>query len=120
MAKEGASDALRGQLELVLLSALADGAKYGYLISQRLHQASDGAVRLAAGTLYPLLHRLEDARLVRARWESSTGRPRKWYELTAKGQKRLAHRAREWRRLAGVVEKLLEPLPRLDLKPASS
>lgn len=100
---------LRGSLDLMVLSVLAGGAKYGYLLQQELAQASGGQVDLPAGTLYPLLHRLEADRLVRTRWEEQTGRRRKWYELTADGRKRLASRAREWHRFAQCLGRMLEP-----------
>ena len=52
-------DLVRGSLDLMVLSVLADRSQYGYLIQQRIDQASDGRVRIQAGTLYPLLHKLE-------------------------------------------------------------
>jgi PadR family transcriptional regulator PadR len=70
------NDLVRGSLDLLVLSVLADGPKYGYLIQQRLHEASGGAVRVAAGSLYPLLHRLEADKLLKSRVERSTGRER--------------------------------------------
>ena len=74
---------LRGSLDLIVLSVLADGAKYGYLLQKQIRQASSSRVQVEAGTLYPLLHRLEKGKLIRSKWDSSTGRRRKWYELTA-------------------------------------
>jgi PadR family transcriptional regulator/HAAS domain-containing protein len=59
-------DLLRGSLDLMVLSVLAGGRKYGYLVQKEVREASGGRVDLAAGTLYPLLHRLEDDGLVRA------------------------------------------------------
>jgi PadR family transcriptional regulator PadR len=118
MANELAGDLLRGNLELMILSTLADGAKYGYLIQQRLGDASRGLVSVQAGTLYPILHKLEDERLVKCRWEDSTGRQRKWYELTAKGEKRLQQRANQWQKLAATLQELLTPVLGPDAKPA--
>ena len=118
MANELAGDLLRGNLELMILSTLADGAKYGYLIQQRLGDASRGHVNVQAGTLYPILHKLEEERLVKCRWEDSTGRERKWYELTAKGEKRLQQRASQWQKLAATLQELLVPVLGPDAKPA--
>jgi PadR family transcriptional regulator len=118
MANELTGDLLRGNLDLMILSALADGAKYGYLIQQRLGEASRGSVSLQAGTLYPILHKLEGEKLVKCRWEDSTGRQRKWYELTAKGHKRLQHRASQWQQLAATLQELLAPVIGPDSKPA--
>ena len=76
-------DLLRGSLDLMVLSVLMDGSQYGYLIQKKIRDASGGRVELKAGTLYPLLHRLDADKLIRSRWDDSTGRRRKWYELTA-------------------------------------
>lgn len=110
MAEKTSSEMIRGNLDLLVLSALADGSKYGYLIQQSLNGATEGMVSVAAGTLYPLLHRLETEKLVRSRWDSSTGRKRKWYELTAAGKKRLQHQAGQWREYADCVWRVLQPV----------
>ncbi len=104
------SELLRGSLDLMVLSVLADGPKYGYSLQQSLREASYGRVDPKAGTLYPLLHRLEDDGLIRAKWDSETGRKRKWYELTAAGKKRLKTQAHEWYAFADVLRRLLEPV----------
>ncbi|MEQ8790687.1 MAG: helix-turn-helix transcriptional regulator [Pirellulaceae bacterium] len=104
------NDLIRGSLDLMVLSVLADGPKYGYLIQQRLNDASGGAVRAPAGSLYPLLHRLESEKLLRSRVENSTGRQRKWYELTAAGRRRLSKQAQQWNELAACLETLLRPV----------
>ncbi len=118
MAQDFSGELVRGNLDLMVLSVLADGAKYGYLIQQRLADASRQRVNVQAGTLYPILHKLEDEKLVKARWEETTGRPRKWYELTAKGQKRLAHCATQWQQFAACLHELLAPVLDPNAKPA--
>ena len=100
---------LRGSIDLLVLSVLLDGKKYGYLIQQRLNQASGGMVSLQAGTLYPLLHRLEANGLIHGTSEEA-GRRRKWYELTAKGKRRLERQAAQWSRLADCLNGLLRPV----------
>ena len=100
-------DLVRGSLDLMVLSVLAGGKKYGYLIQREVREASGSRVELAAGTLYPLLHKLEDDGLIRSSWDASTGRDRKWYELTAAGKKRLAAQAQEWSDYAACVKQLL-------------
>jgi PadR family transcriptional regulator, regulatory protein PadR len=102
-------DLLRGSTELMILSVLADGPKYGYLIQKRLRDASRGQVDLKAGTLYPLLHRLEDGGVMRCKWDDSTGRSRKWYELTAAGHRRLEGHAQQWQDYANCIRDLLRP-----------
>ena len=101
---------MRGSLELMVLSVLAGGPKYGYLIQQQLHDSSDELVDLKAGTLYPILHKLEGAKLARSKWDNSTGRKRKWYELTAAGKKQLRHRVTEWQAYVACLHRILGPL----------
>ena len=101
------SDLLRGSLVLMVLSVLAEGSQYGYSLQKRLNAASLGKVKLPAGTLYPLLHRLESDKLIRSRWDNSTGRKRKWYDLTAKGKKRLKAQASQWRQYAQCMTELI-------------
>src|SRR5215471_1303808 len=100
-------DLVRGSLDLMVLSVLAGGKKYGYLIQKEVREASGSRVDLQAGTLYPLLHKLEDERLVKSSWDDSTGRQRKWYELTAAGRKRLSAQAQEWADYAECIRQLL-------------
>lgn len=112
MANEGnfSKDLLRGSLDLMILSVLSRGTRYGYLIQKDLQVASDGEVQLKAGTLYPLLHRLENRKWIRSRWDDSTGRRRKWYELTALGKRTLSRQAEQWTRYAECIEQLIAPL----------
>ena len=98
---------LRGSLDLMVLSVLAGGKKYGYLIQKQLRETSGQRVELAAGTLYPILHKLEDDKLIRSSWDETTGRKRKWYELTAAGQRRLKAQAAEWLDYADCIRRLL-------------
>jgi DNA-binding PadR family transcriptional regulator len=104
------SELMRGSLDLMVLSVLADGPKYGYLIQQRLRAASRDMARLQAGTLYPLLHRLESDKLIRSRWDSAGGRRRKWYELSRAGRTRLEQQARQWHDYADCIRTLLAPV----------
>lgn len=110
MTEKTSGEMMRGNLDLMVLSTLAEGPKYGYLIQQSLVNATGGLVVVQAGTLYPLLHRLEADKLVCSRWDHSTGRKRKWYELTPTGQKRLQHEAHQWREYADCVWRMLAPV----------
>lgn len=103
-------DLLRGSLDLMVLSVLMDGAKYGYMIQKHLKQASQGRVELMAGTLYPILHRLESEQLIRSRWEESGARSRKWYEITEAGIRCLRQQADEWTEFAFCMERLLNAI----------
>ena len=101
---------MRGSLDLMVLSVLAGAPKYGYLLQQDLRDASRGLVDIQAGTLYPLLHRLESDKLIRCKWDDSTGRRRKWYELTAAGKKQLKSQADEWWRYVDCLRRVLAPI----------
>ena len=100
-------DLLRGSLDLMILSVLAGGKKYGYLIQREVRDASGGRADLQAGTLYPLLHKLEADKLIRSSWDDTTGRRRKWYELTAAGQRRLRSQAAAWTDYADCIRQFL-------------
>ena len=103
-------DLLRGSLDLMVLSDLSDGPRYGYQILRSLRQRSDGRVELRAGTLYPILHKLERDGCVRSWWDDATGRDRKWYDLTEKGRARLHADARAWLDYASCVRGILRPV----------
>lgn len=99
--------------ELVVLSMLAEEPLYGYLISRRIEARSQGELKLGAGKLYPLLSKLERAKLVTTTWEEvkaggsdpdAPGRRRKWYRLSEKGRKRLAQSVESHRRLQRLVD----------------
>jgi DNA-binding PadR family transcriptional regulator len=98
---------VRGSLDVLVLSALAEQPKYGYLIQKHVRDSTAGHAALTAGTLYPLLHRLEAQKLVRSYWDESTGRKRKWYSLTAAGRKRLTSDARQLQTFAESMLRLL-------------
>jgi DNA-binding PadR family transcriptional regulator len=68
---------------------------------------SGDVFRLPEGTVYPVLHRLEREGLVRSRWTEASGRRRRVYRLTRRGEEALAARRREWRALARAVEAVL-------------
>jgi PadR family transcriptional regulator PadR len=101
------TDLLKGHVELVLLSCLEEGPAHGYLIVKRLSARSAGEFELLEGTLYPALHRLEEAGLVASRWSAENGRRRRVYRLTRRGRAALNQRIEEWRRFSGTVDLVL-------------
>jgi PadR family transcriptional regulator PadR len=104
-------DLMRGSLDLMVLSILSERPLYGYLIQKRLREASGNLVRLQAGTLYPLLHKLEHAGAIASRWDKTGGRNRKWYELTDRGRRLLERQAGEWHQYVECLRKLLDLTP---------
>ena len=95
---------LKGHLDLLLLSVLAHGPAHGYAIIGELRERSAEEFTLPEGTIYPALHRLEAAGLLRSSWAEQTGRRRRLYELTAKGVSALAELQGEWRRFSTGVQ----------------
>lgn len=83
------AQALKGHLDVLLLTALEKGPGHGYAIKEILRITSDGRFDLPTGTIYPALHRLEEADLSRALGRVVDGRRRRTYEITPAGRKRL-------------------------------
>ena len=98
-------DLFRGSLNVLVLAILADGRQYGYAIQQQLLTAAGQPFK--PGSLYPMLHRMEEQGLVKATWDRNGARPRKWYELTAAGRAAFRKAAADWQaylaRLQGAV-----------------
>ncbi|UCG40518.1 MAG: helix-turn-helix transcriptional regulator [Acidimicrobiia bacterium] len=95
--------ALKGHLDMLVLAVLADGPKHGYAVIDALRDRSDEAFDLPEGTVYPALHRLERAGLLRSEWSEVQGRRRRTYHLTDAGTTGLATRAAEWQRFVASV-----------------
>ncbi len=84
--------------EALLLALLAGGPHHGYQLALELEQRSGGAFRFNHGTLYPILHKLEQEGLIQGDWlDEETKRKRKRYSLTAAGRRRLAGQIESWR-----------------------
>jgi PadR family transcriptional regulator PadR len=105
------AETLKGHLDGILLAALEPGPRHGYAIMEALRERSDGQVDLPTGTVYPALHRLERAGLVRASWSADGGRRRRLYELTPAGRRALDTERSTWRDFSVAVTALLRPAP---------
>ena len=101
-------EALKGHLDLILLSALEQGPAYGYLIVSQIEEGSEGRLRLSDGTIYPALHRLERAKLLTSYYEVNAGRRRRVYQLTSAGTSELERLKSEWQTFATAVHHLIE------------
>jgi PadR family transcriptional regulator PadR len=111
----------RGTAELAVLSVLSSDRRYGYEMLKLLRSAGAGVLELKEGTLYPLLHRLEDAGHITAEWETEgRQRPRKYYAIAASGRERLLLLRAEWSGLVGAVKGLLDSLDAMNHGGASS
>ncbi|MEO3746952.1 PadR family transcriptional regulator [Plantactinospora sp. B5E13] len=104
----------RGTAELAVLSVLTSSRRYGYELLKLLEQTGTGVLEVKEGTLYPLLHRLEDAGQITATWEvEGRTRPRKYYDITPAGQAHLAMLRAEWTGLVDGMRSLLDALDRV-------
>lgn len=100
-------EALKGHVDLLLLSVLEDGPAHGYGLVEALRERSEGAFDLAEGTVYPSLYRLERRGFVASRWEAVGGRRRRVYRLTNGGRDAFERQRSEWRMFARAVEAVL-------------
>jgi PadR family transcriptional regulator, regulatory protein PadR len=102
------SDLLPGTLELLVLKALATGAKHGYGIVEHLRLASDDVLHVGESALYPALQRLLLNGWVKAEWGiSENNRKARYYTLTARGRKQLAAERAEFDRMVGAIQQVL-------------
>ena len=99
----------QGTLDLIVLRSLSTmGPLHAYALATRLAQVSDHPLSLNQGTLYPALVRLEQKGWIRGAWQKTeSNRDAKYYSITKAGERELTKQAERWRRLAGLVDKLL-------------
>src|SRR6187431_1204435 len=100
---------LHGTLDLIVLRALATmGPLHAYELASRLEQVAEHPLLLNQGTLYPALVRLEQKGWIKGTWQrTESNREAKYYAITKAGTRALDKQAERWRRLAGLVDKLL-------------
>jgi len=100
---------LQGTLDLIVLRALVTmGPLHAYALATRLAQVSDHPLSLNQGTLYPALVRLEQRGWIKGTWQKTDShRDAKFYAITKAGSRELTRQTARWRRLAGLVDKLL-------------
>jgi PadR family transcriptional regulator, regulatory protein PadR len=105
------SDALQGALPILILKILVRrGPMHGYAITSQIETFSS-VLRVEQGSLYPALHRLEESRLVKARWVVTTkNRRARVYEVTAAGRRQLEAEEKRWRTVTLAVGQVLEQL----------
>ncbi len=111
MAKKAAKpvELLQGTLDLIVLRALwTMGPQHSYGLATRLEQVADHPFLLNQGTLYPALVRLEQKGWIKGSWQrTDTHRNAKYYAITKSGTRALTQQTERWRRLAGLVDKLI-------------
>lgn len=103
------SDSLQGTLDLLVLKTLSRRPSlHGYAIMTAIQEVSDDVLRVEEGSLYPALHRMEEAGWIRAEWiTKETGRRARIYELTAAGRKQLDAEESRWQAVTAAVNRVL-------------
>lgn len=95
---------LKGHLDMIVLAALVGGPAHGYGIIQEIKRRSGGAFDLPEGTIYPALHRLEKAGYLASRWTmADSGRKRRVYKLTRRGERALSDHRALWQRFTDAI-----------------
>jgi PadR family transcriptional regulator, regulatory protein PadR len=104
------SEILQGTLDLMILQSLQTmGPLHGWGIARRIEQISDDTLFLNQGTIYPALVRLEQRGWIKSKWGvSENNRKAKFFEITKAGRRQLAAEADDWRRMVGIISRLLE------------
>lgn len=96
----------------LILSILSEGENYGYAIIKRVRELSGGRLQWTDGMLYPVLHRLEEQKLIQSKWrESQTGRKRKYYKIRQQGIKALKEHQSQWKVVYSTLAQLWERKP---------
>jgi transcriptional regulator len=100
---------LQGTLDLLILKAVATGELHGLGVSRRIAQMTGGTFVVQPGSLFPALHRLEEAGWLTSTWQpSESNRRAKYYTLTRAGRKQLGEETAQWNRIALAIARALE------------
>lgn len=103
-------DSLQGALPLLVLKILArQGPLHGYGLTAQIEGISDEILRVEEGSLYPALHRMEEAGWIKAKWLTTENKRRaRVYEITSAGRKQLEEEESRWRAVSGAVAHVLQ------------
>lgn len=102
-------DLLQGTLDMLVLKALALGPLHGLGVSSRIAQMTKGAFEVKPGSLFPALHRMEEAGWLKSSWgESENNRRARYYRLTKAGQRRLKAETENWQRISMAIANALQ------------
>jgi PadR family transcriptional regulator PadR len=100
---------LQGTLDLLILKSLATGEMHGLGISRRIEQVTRGTFQVKPGSLFPALHRMEEAGWLRSVWgESENNRRAKYYRLTKAGERQLGAETEQWEKVALAMTNALK------------
>src|ERR687895_574179 len=103
------ADLLQGTLDLLVLKALSTQSLHGLGVSNRISQITNGTFDVKPGSLFPALHRMEEAGWLKSSWgESENNRRAKYYRLTKAGQRQLEAETEDWKRIALAITSALK------------
>src|ERR1022692_3348422 len=106
---QGQTNLLQGTLDLLILKAVGDGEFHGLGISRRIEQITQGTFQVKPGSLFPALHRMEEAGWLAPSWgESENNRKAKYYRLTAAGRRQAQAETEEWQRISLAIAAALQ------------
>ena len=104
------SELLKGSLKTIVLKLLKEqGPMHGYAITGRVEELTGGKIKLTYGALYPILHKLEDEKVLVTRSENFNNRIRIYYSLTPKGDSVVAEKISELKEFIESLQKIVEP-----------
>lgn len=99
---------MKGSTSILILSLLENEDMYGYQISQSLKEKSEKVFELKEGTLYPMLHGLENENAIQSYWfDADNGKRRKYYKITADGKELLSYKRIEWQLYTEAVNSVI-------------
>lgn len=102
-------DLLQGTLSLLVLKALALGPLHGLGVSRRIEQITQGTFQVKPGSLFPALHRMEEAGWLQSSWgESENNRRARFYHLTKAGRRQLEAETKDWQRISVAITSALK------------
>jgi transcriptional regulator len=100
---------MQGTLDLLILKAIGHGELHGFGISRRIEQITQGTFQVKPGSLFPALHRMEEAGWLTSFWgESENNRRAKYYRRTKAGERQLGIERRRWTAIAGAIADVLK------------
>ena len=100
---------LKGTLDLLILKSLSAGELHGLGVSRRIEQITGGTFAVQPGSLFPALHRLEEAGWLESDWQpSENNRRAKYYKLTKTGKRQLGEETAHWNKIALAIARALE------------
>ena len=98
---------MKGSTTLLIHNLLDKENLYGYQLIKKLSEESENIFNLKEGTLYPILHGLEEKGFISSYWDDTTGKKRKYYSITKQGKKQLKESKEEWKVFSGAVNKVI-------------